>query len=351
MPVRLLLLSAEHLKSRTSISSPWTGRPTKFKARELRYVHQLIRRFPTLSYTELICNLPFSILKTTLKRKIKTMGLRKWKSKRRCHLRSLDAHLNQLFKEGSYLRALHKAEWDIDRIRDEDIPFPTALALLRSAGAKRALDPVTGKATLVDSDLINRAKSGGAGDEELIEEPSTFLSLMEEKKPGDDMFHLLKFITPEKLKSATLPSGASENRINLSLLMHALQEDLMGDISSKSRPMSGLNYIWILSIANLLFLDMEDKLRSCHNQTWHEAYEGKDPIFKKHKRTSFTVMALTGRDSECLEIIRDTFESTRATYDILDCMYWELLDRSEADKIDPGDKSEPMNDPDACLVM
>lgn len=262
----------------------------------------------------------------------------------------VDPSLNRFFKSGSLLRVLHKAEWDLDRIPDEDIPFPTMLGFIRIAETKKTRDPITGKMKLAENDLIRRAKIRGATDAELIQQSSKLLSMMKDKPNDETMKKLIKSMTPEGYQSGTLPSSTAGNGIDLPLYMSALKQDLIGDISSELRPLSSPNYLLILALAHMRFMTMEDQLRACRNPTWREAYEG-HPALTKNKRASFTLLALADRDPECLRIIADVFEKNRSGF--MDCIYWDdLLDPKEVvETYVGGGGSAPPNNPDACVVM
>ncbi|CZR62580.1 uncharacterized protein PAC_12477 [Phialocephala subalpina] len=52
---------------------------------------------------------------------------------------------NQFFKIKTLLRLYREADWDPDRISEEDIPIPSYLAILRLSQAKHHIDPTSGK--------------------------------------------------------------------------------------------------------------------------------------------------------------------------------------------------------------
>lgn len=65
----------------------------------------------------------------------------------------------RMFKEKSALMACSEAEWDIDRVSDTDIPFPTILGTIRLARTKQITDPVTGQKRLEDTVLVRRLRT------------------------------------------------------------------------------------------------------------------------------------------------------------------------------------------------
>lgn len=71
------------------ISRPRSGRPRKFNDRTRRCIFQLARRHPRWTYAALGANIPGTdtrMSRSTIRRLLRTYGLRKWKSKKRIPL-------------------------------------------------------------------------------------------------------------------------------------------------------------------------------------------------------------------------------------------------------------------------
>jgi transposase len=67
-------------------SNPRCGRPKKLSRQAIRYIFRMARKHPRMSYRALSANTPGSPSRSTIRRVLKTYGLRKWKSKKRIPL-------------------------------------------------------------------------------------------------------------------------------------------------------------------------------------------------------------------------------------------------------------------------
>ncbi|KOS36480.1 hypothetical protein ACN38_g12772 [Penicillium nordicum] len=233
-----------------------------------------------------------------------------------------------------------------DRIPDEDIPFATALAFMRLAKARQTRDRTTDEVTLADTDLVRRARFQGMNDKDIIGISSKMSSMSEEP----DMSVLMRTV------QATLPEGYScgplggpgKRDLSLPAYLSLLKHDFITDVCGETRPLSSLNYMWVLVRCYVLFMQIEDNLRACRNPTWVLAYEG-DSRLTQQKRVSLTVAALGERDPECLKIIADVFEGQRGGF--MDHIYWDnLLDFFNTREIFASGNETPFG-PDSCTIM
>lgn len=81
----------------------------------------------------------------------------------------LDPKSNILFKSKPYVQLVHQAEWNPDRVSDEEIPLETFTCMLRLSRLKMKKDGLTGRLELADPDspLARRAKARGCTAEQI----------------------------------------------------------------------------------------------------------------------------------------------------------------------------------------
>ena len=98
----------------------------------------------------------------------------------------------------------------------------------------------------------------------------------------DDVDGILLTIEQKSTKSAAYnPEGVE--------LLKFLKKDLHEDISGMI-PLSGINYIWILARCHMIFLQIEERLKTLRNPSWVAAYDStdRDPR-SREKRVALTV--------------------------------------------------------------
>lgn len=259
----------------------------------------------------------------------------------------LDAGVNRFFRTKSLLRIYRIADWIPDRIPDEEIPFPSGLAFLRLAEAKQTRDRATGMVTLVDTKLVRRARFRGMSDKDIIR-ISSKLSSMSKEPDMSEMLESLQATLSEGHSCGKPPGGLGKHDLSLSAYLNILKHDFIGDICGQMRPLSSLNYMWVLVRCYVLFMQIEEKLRACRNPTWVRAYEGNSRLTQQ-KRLSLTVLALRQEDQECLRIMAHVFETQRGGF--IEHIYWDdLLDSVTAEETRVSEDDTPFN-PDSCTLM
>jgi transposase len=72
-------------------SKPRTGRPSKLTPSERRYLFLVVHRNPIISYKALIHEANLRVSKSTIRRVLKKLNIRKWISKKRIFLKQHDA--------------------------------------------------------------------------------------------------------------------------------------------------------------------------------------------------------------------------------------------------------------------
>ncbi|KAJ5458032.1 hypothetical protein N7475_009420 [Penicillium sp. IBT 31633x] len=259
----------------------------------------------------------------------------------------LDPGVNRFYKERALLQIFNRANWIPARIPDEEIPLNTALAFMRLAETKQTRDRVTGKVKLAGTGLVERARSRGWSDENIITTASKLPSLPKDQYTAK-MMESLQSTVPEGWTVGNLGYGHTKGEYGLSKYLSVLSFDFISDICGELRPLSSLNYIIVLARCYLLFMEIEDNLRKCRNPSWVQAYEG-DSKLTEQKRLSLTVLALAGTDPECLRIMADVFEQMRGGF--LHHVYWDgLTNIKEAADTFQSDDKFPFG-PDSWFIM
>jgi hypothetical protein len=183
-------------------------------------------------------------------------------------------------------------------------------------------------------------------DKDIIGIPSKLLSMTEEPDVSE-MLESLQATLPEGYSCGKPPGGLGKRALSLAAYLGILKHDFIGDICGEMRPLSSLNYMWVLIRCYVLFMEIEEKLRACRNPTWVQAYEGNSRLTQQ-KRLSLTVLALGQGDQECLGIMADVFENQRGGF--MEHIYWDELDSVTVKETLVSEDDTPFN-PDSCTVM
>ncbi|KAK6222924.1 hypothetical protein LQW54_000735 [Pestalotiopsis sp. IQ-011] len=190
----------------------------------------------------------------------------------------------------------------------------STLAMLRLAETEIVLDPETGKPRLAETELTKFVALADPG-------------YTPERGPQPKLSTNLK--TGASTKAGNSSSGSSARRkspeMNSADILTYLECDLRADVCG-NEPLSSLNYIWATARMHIQFGMMEDELRKRRNPTYVRAYET-DKFMMQEKRTSFTAMALSGDDDECLRIMVDSFQANRVG--LMQNIYWDDLEVAE----------------------
>jgi hypothetical protein len=126
-----------------------------------------------------------------------------------------------------------------------------------------------------------------------------------------------------------------------------LKLDIVNDVSSATRPLSSLNYIWVTVRFMMVFLEIEDELKRLRNPLWVQAYEA-DSMMTREKRATLTSLVLAEEDNECMRVMAEAFQNPRAGF--MNHVYWGNLDRSEMPESTKEDKDEDEDEP-SCTIM
>ncbi|KAE8454217.1 hypothetical protein EG329_005142 [Mollisiaceae sp. DMI_Dod_QoI] len=238
----------------------------------------------------------------------------------------LDPSANRFYKQKSFIRLYRDADWNHERIPDEQLPPTSSLGSLRIGQTKEVTDAATGKKVLERTFLVNQALAQGVDDETLMK----VKSMLQERNSNTDVDGIPEALLPPlpegyrrgrplefgRSNAGTKPISSDRD------LLSILKMDIVSDIAS-ARPLSSLNYVWVTVRFMMLFMQIEDRLKELRNPLWVRAYD-EDSTMMREKRASLTVLALAGDDEECLQVMAEEFENPRSGF--MQHIYWEDLD-------------------------
>lgn len=266
----------------------------------------------------------------------------------------LDLSANRIFTTKSSLVLYRQAEWDLDRIPDAEVPWPSLLALSRLACTKQITDPLTGAKTMQETDIVKRARAAGIKNAEILRMASSVEHLTTERPvPAEILDTLPEGYSHSRMggpNTSPLKKNTQSNfpsRDLLTLVKRDVHDDVCG-----TRPLSSLNLVWVTSRFLMLFMQIEERLKELRNPLWVETYERPDSSLKWEKRVALVVMALNescqhyGRE-ECLAVMAEMFEEQRMGW--MQHIYWDDLATYSEPKGQANEDEEPGDD--ACVLM
>ena len=263
----------------------------------------------------------------------------------------LDLSANRFFTTKSNLVLYRQAEWDLDRIPDTEVPWPSLLAISRLACVKQTTDPLTGARILHENDIVRRARCSGVKDADLIRMASSVGHLStKEPMPPAILDTVPEGFSMGSRDTSVLKEGSQGNLSGRDLLTF-VKQDVLDDVCG-SRPLSSLNMVWVLSRFLMLFLQIEERLKVLRNPLWVQAYERPDSSLKWEKRVALVVMALNESSQhygqeECLRVMAEEFEESRMGW--MQHIYWDDLEIpfEAKDQV----KEDGDLDDDVCVLM
>ncbi|KAK3950745.1 hypothetical protein QBC32DRAFT_345699 [Pseudoneurospora amorphoporcata] len=281
--------------------------------------------------------------------------------------------VNDFFRKKSTLVILREAGWNIDRIPDTDVAFPSVLGMLRLAHTKHITDPVTGKKRIDETDITKRAKAQGMSEENMFQMTKTIEKVRAEniRKANEIPHERVANAMAPGYSHAYLdrPDSRSTRKVRMAAkgeyvdfadrdMLDFMKMDIQADISGE-RPLSALNFLWTAMFFYMTFMRIEDELEKKRNPLWVRAYKEALGPAAKQKRMTVTLLAMVEQDRECLKVMADVFTSPRAGF--LQFIYWDDIEFA-AEKLakDPrpnksfrsGGTSGPVApDMDQCSVM
>ncbi|KAK4222683.1 hypothetical protein QBC38DRAFT_512816 [Podospora fimiseda] len=264
----------------------------------------------------------------------------------------------RIFKEKSFLVLLREADWDLDRVSDEHMPWPSLLATIRLSRTKRIVDKATGKERLEETPMVKSLAARGLTPEQMLEISQKIGTTVNKSK--QDRQAAPEWIKPQlqelypgiqhdfrndlrNVGSSAPHRNANGVSFDGTDLLALLQKDIEADIRG-TRPLSAVNYIWVLNWVLLMWQRLEDALAAACNRVYIEAYESK-PMLTGMERIEMGVLALISQDDECLKIMARELENPRVGF--MHHIYWDDLDMDEKQDAavygfePPAEKSEP----------
>lgn len=276
----------------------------------------------------------------------------------------LDLGMNRSFNTKSNLLLYREAGWDLDRIPDSDLQPYSMLGMLRIAHTKQVVDPATGKRRLADTDLVRRLKAKaprpGMQDEDIIQMTSV-LTRLQSLREGDastaqsmlesipQLGGYTTFSDTEFRKKSSLGrrAAAPQGHTGPDELLTCVKVDVFNDVCGEAEPRSSANYLFITAVIFLIFFQTEDKLKKLRNPVYVEAYE-RDTQLRNSKRFGLVAMAMRSENEECLRVMAEVFQESRASF--MDHVYWgDLRDTSSMLSSAPEQTGVP--DDAGCTVM
>lgn len=107
-------------------------------------------------------------------------------------------------------------------------------------------------------------------------------------------------------------------REHLEIMKIDITRDIAGDL-----PLSGLNYVWITIRMMVLFIQIEDRLKTLNNATYLKVYESPHPMMQKEKRLGPAAGVLFEQNEQAMRAIAEEFQNPRAG--LMNHIYWEGL--------------------------
>lgn len=262
----------------------------------------------------------------------------------------LNGHTYQFFKNKPFLRLLRAAEWDPDRIPDDEVPLGSYYGFMRLGDTKRVKDPATGHVVLEDTGLVKRARAIGLSDTKIIDRSTQFAHESQTREHRELPASVHEKV-PEGYTMDRMPDNPYRNRSSgcgagTTTFLDMLKFDLAEDICGDTWPFSGINYLGALIKFYAFFMRVEDELQKRRNPLWVEAYE-ENPILMRAKRPALTMLALKGEDEECLEVMADVLQSSRENF--RPHIYWHDLQTFDSLLGMVHNDSPTM--PNACTIM
>ncbi|VUC36775.1 unnamed protein product [Clonostachys rosea] len=261
----------------------------------------------------------------------------------------LDLRSNVSFKSTPYINLLSQADWDPDRITDEEIPLETITCMLRLSQLQMKKDGLTSK-----SPLWERAKARGCTEEfiahlslnnpwqgdEATEHDSRSKEMLDKVRRTHPEFFKGKVTGDQEMRKKNSPGGSMNPEEMMELCGWDVYNSVCGDV-----PVLGLSFIWVTVSMYVWFEMLEHMLKEARNPVYVSAYE--DPTFRGDRRNRLVMLALEGQNEECMKIIAELFEQGRDGF--RNNMYWSksegLGDRTA--RMKKGNKAEEP----ACVLM
>ena len=238
----------------------------------------------------------------------------------------LESSMPVVFKTKTFTSALLKAEFNIDRVPDEDIRWETNMGLIRLDAIKVITDPETGKQKLEDCEMVLRARGRGMKDTDFLENKSKHGPVLGTDDPVTGCLNM-----PDHVKAnstwhqLTMPGLAKRSQFDEPSILEAIKDDLFAEICGRRVPYLGINYLWGCGWAQTTFEKIEAALCERSHPAWGCIYTPGSLL--QDNRCVLTEIALKGGDDELCRVIGDVFDKVCGRVESV--TYWDLEEDGE----------------------
>ncbi|KAK8078348.1 hypothetical protein PG996_004518 [Apiospora saccharicola] len=238
---------------------------------------------------------------------------------------ALHSSSHRRIKTSSTLSMWRRAEWNPNRITDEEAQVFTYLFGMRLSQTKHEIDLLSGETRLQNTPFVSMAeKNHIRGREGLMKQACRLRkTYIEDANPsieglpfdpqsGSMIPRLSKSLCPDHPDIFALPISSMQ-------LLGMMEFDLRKDIHG-GRPLSGLNLVRLAVHFISAFKNIVESLREQRNPTYIRVYEADEP-WDRPKPVMLTYFALRQFDKQCLRTMAEVLENSRP--EMNDFVYFE----------------------------
>lgn len=215
----------------------------------------------------------------------------------------------EIFQKKSALVTYRRANWDPERIPDDDVPVQWMLMMVRVAQTPLVVDRATGVSRIKETDLVKRVAEVGGVDDEWLDFTTSMWRRKDSRNAASDW---------SRVEGGPLGLNMGGTEL-LKFLAMDIERDVRGD-----EPLSGFNYVYATAMFMNLFHEIEHELSKAQSPTLALAKKY-GAIFTPLFRLELVYHALSERDEKSLEIIAAVFERHQAHG--FEHIYWGRLER------------------------
>lgn len=238
----------------------------------------------------------------------------------------LESKIPMVFKTRTFTSALIKADFNIDRVPDEEVRWETNMGLIRLDAIEVVTDPETGKQKLEDCEIVLRSRERGMKDTDFLETKSKHGSVLGNDDPVTGCLNMPDHV---KINSTwhqlTMPGLAKRSQFDEPSILEAIKNDLFDEICGRRVPYLGINYLWGCGWALTTFEKIEVALHERSHPAWGLIYFPGSLL--QDNRCILTQLALQGSDGELCRVIGDVFDKVCSGMDSV--TYWDLEEDGE----------------------
>ncbi|KAK8134926.1 hypothetical protein PG984_006938 [Apiospora sp. TS-2023a] len=240
---------------------------------------------------------------------------------------ALHSSCHRRIKTSSTLSMWRRAEWNPNRITDEEAQVIPYLYGMRLAQTKHEIDHLSGETRLQNTPFVSMAEKNHIGGREgLMKQACRVRKLyiedvdpsIEGKPFGPQSGSMIPRLSKSLCSCSDHPDIFALPVSSMQLLA-MMESDLHKDIHG-SRPLSGLNLIRLAVHFISAFKNIVESLKEQRNPTYIRVYEADEP-WDRPKPVMLTYYALRELDKQCLRTMAEVLESSRP--EMKDFVYFE----------------------------